>query len=193
MPSDHCEVFNGDSFILREFARILREHAIHTVVETGTFFGQTTAALAASGVEVHTIEIIPELFLRADHLDRFPNVWRYFGSSPEVLDRILPSVAPPTLFFLDAHWYNYWPLRDELRVIAKHRRSHAVISVHDIEVPGTDFGYDTYGEQKLCWDYIAPEIEAIYGPGNYTYRYNQQCTGARRGIVYIYPRQLGIQ
>jgi hypothetical protein len=48
------------------------------------------------------------------------------------------------LLFLDAHWYDYWPLPDELDIIASHL-DKAVFIIHDFQVPGRpDFKFDCY-------------------------------------------------
>jgi hypothetical protein len=38
------------------------------------------------------------------------------------------------LFYLDAHWYDYWPLQDEVKTISK--LSQFVILADDFKVPG---------------------------------------------------------
>ncbi len=51
------------------------------------------------------------------------------------------------LFWLDAHWGEYWPLVDETKIISS-LHSFAVI-VDDFEVPGKpSFHYDSYAGVK---------------------------------------------
>ena len=75
-------------------------------VETGTYFGETTAAIAAiPGVQIHTIELSRELHGRA--LARFrhaPNVRCWRGDSLDVLADVLKQVDQPAVFWLDGHW-----------------------------------------------------------------------------------------
>lgn len=177
--------FNGDPFIRETIRRQIKRWNVRTVVETGTHIGTTAAALARVARCVHTIEIDRKRFREAAHLDRLPNVTRHVGSSPRVLDEILPRLKSPLLFYLDAHWRARWPLLAELRAIARHGVRRPLIAIHDVEVPGKPFGYDVYGGQKLCLAYVRPALEGIYGSPGFRYRYNQKAAGARRGILYV--------
>lgn len=56
------------------------------------------------------------------------------------------------IFFLDAHWNSYWPLKDEIREILK-LRNKPVIIIDDFKTPNKNFGYDTY-DHALDTDYI---------------------------------------
>ena len=72
-----------------------------------------------------------------------------------------------TMFFLDAHWGQYWPLRDELAQILKLEKS--VIIIDDFFVPKRsnrrrphgDFGFDFYYGRILCWGYIYDLFKSI--------------------------------
>ncbi|MFA5859198.1 MAG: hypothetical protein WC955_09040 [Elusimicrobiota bacterium] len=56
-------------------------------------------------------------------------------------------------FFLDAHWGEYWPLRDEIRVILQLKRS--IIVIDDFVVPfHPEAGFDIYGNNVCNWYYI---------------------------------------
>lgn len=179
--------FNGDTYICGEFARLVSRWSIKTIVETGTCHGATARLLAGMVPVVHTIELDPKWFLWSAHLDEFRGVTRHRGSSPDVLAKILPDLTRPVMFYLDAHWKAYWPLLDELRVIAEHSMDDAVIVIHDCKVPGRNFGYDVYDGQELCFDYVASSLQHIYGDNGFAYYFNDKATGARRGVLYVTP------
>lgn len=74
-------------------------------VETGTFRGDTSVALAAVFPEVVTIELAPALHRKA--AERFareaPHVTAVLNDSVAAL-AALPSCPEGTMFFLDGHW-----------------------------------------------------------------------------------------
>ena len=89
------------------------------------------------------------------------------------------------LLYLDAHWFNSWPIIDELNQIAI-LGIKPIIVIHDFFVPKCpNLGYDTYKGQKLDFQYIKPSIEKIYGISGYKYYYNSKAGGANRGVIYI--------
>ena len=78
------------------------------------------------------------------------------------------------LFFLDAHWGKFWPIRDELKTIAS--LDKFIIAIDDFFVPGKsnvasargDFGFDFYHDRVLCWGYVhdcfAPNSVRVFYP-----------------------------
>jgi hypothetical protein len=63
-------------------------------------------------------------------------------------------------FYLDAHWGEYWPLRDEIREILKLKR--AVIAIDDFVVPRHPFyGFDVYRTNVCGWYYIDDLFESV--------------------------------
>lgn len=102
---------------------------IEVFVETGTFQGDSVAAVRRYFRELHTCELSPELHAAASR--RFagdPSVHCHLGSSPERL-RALTGVHAdrPVMYWLDAHWCSadhtagqesQCPLLEELDAIA---------------------------------------------------------------------------
>jgi predicted O-methyltransferase YrrM len=180
--------FNSDHHIHREFARLAKEFGVQTIVETGTCVGNTTLGMAKMAPYVHTVEIAEKFWKVAE--ERFkdvPNITLHRGNSAEVLDRILPSVEPPVMFYLDAHWNDYWPLLDEIRAAAKYGLRDSLIVIHDFQVPGKRWGFDRYKGKALNLQYVKPELDNLYGAGNYHHYYNTQVAGAKRGVLYVTP------
>jgi hypothetical protein len=76
---------------------------VRTFVETGTYHGETTRAVAPHFVRVHTIEGVAERW-QAVRRDMPRNVQCILGNSGEVLGEVLAGISEPALIFLDAHW-----------------------------------------------------------------------------------------
>lgn len=188
--------FEGDTIMRNRIAEIIKEKNLNRVIETGTFLGGTTKIFADMVAKVDTIELSDEYFAKAtNYLNGIDNVTMHKGSSEKVLDAILSEVNPksPTknniFCFLDAHFNEYNPLLDELAVIAKHKLK-PVIAIHDFKVPNRpDLGFDVYENIIYQWNWIEESIERIYGAGKYVVEYNSEATGAKRGIIYIYPKK----
>lgn len=103
-------------------------------------------------------------------------------------------------FYLDAHWYDYWPILDELEIISKHYKDRAIIVIDDFKVPNRDFGFtiDYNTGNVLDFKYIQDKIEKVY-PNGYTYWYDdiyslrpgyedKQATGK----FYVVPKNVNI-
>lgn len=188
--------FEGDTFARDQFEKIIIEEEILTVIETGTYLGSTTKHFATWGTKVHTIEVNENHFRKAQEaLKDFPDVKLWYGNSPEILaqilSRLVTSELEKILFFLDAHWESYNPLLDELTVIANSGVVDPIIAIHDFKVPGhPELEYDSYKGQDYDLHWIEPKLIEIYrGVSNYRVEYNSEATGAKRGVIYIYPKQ----
>jgi hypothetical protein len=126
--------------IKRKFLRAYgRAHDLHVFVETGTYVGDTLAALRRSFEHLHSIELSPELyegvFARFGD-DRKITLWH--GDSGDVLPRLLARLDKPTLFWLDGHYsggvtargVDDTPILRELEHISKHylsKQHHLII------------------------------------------------------------------
>lgn len=94
-----------------KLAAILTRHNGHTVVpavavETGTFRGERALLFAEHFAEVHTIELSPTLFAKADaRLAPYPHVLRHLGDSRALVPDLAATLPMPVLWYLDAHWF----------------------------------------------------------------------------------------
>lgn len=71
----------------------------------------------------------------------------------ELIDNGLVTDRDKSFFYLDAHWGEYWPLRDEISQILRLERS--VIVIDDFVVPfHPSHGFDTIGGRVCGWYYI---------------------------------------
>ncbi len=206
--------FSGDKYLGEDFRKLVKKFNIKNIVETGTSRGDTTKEFSKMVKNIYTIESVKKTYISSkETLKEFKNVNVYYGSSPDVLRKILPSIKGNTLFFLDAHWGNYWPILDELREISKiPTLSESVLVIHDFYVPEKDFGFDSYyysesplelflkkgigffgrllkmnliEKQKLDYGFIKEDLDKINA--NYKYRYNSKVEGSKRGVIFIYP------
>jgi len=115
----------------------LREtYGLRMLVETGSWTGQTPLFCSAKFERLWSIELSPHYFCHAKRATAHcSNVEIVFGSSPHVLPLILPRLAAPTLFWLDAHWSGCGtprlavecPLLDELRILGGLRDRDVVL------------------------------------------------------------------
>jgi len=190
------DAFNRDSFIKKELGTLIGKFGIKTIIETGTYLGQTTEEFSKIVDNVLTIEINESYYASSkSKLKKYPNVKCLLGSSPNKMSEILSAseLNKPVLFYLDAHWGNYNPLIDELKRISLHKMKCSVIAIHDFKVPNKDFGYDNFPNgEPYSFEIIKSEIENIYGKDGYEYKYNDVAEGACRGIIYIYPKKIRI-
>ena len=91
----------------------------------------------------------------------------------------------PTLFYLDAHWENHLPLKDELQIIFEHAQQFLIL-IDDFCVPhDAGYGYDNYGDGKsLELAYLRPLSQyrfAVFFPTAPSVLE----TGYRRGCVVL--------
>lgn len=167
-----CYAFNNAPELIPFFAKLKREHNTNIAIETGTFMGSTTAALSLLFDQVHTIELKKDTFVQAcTRLKNFSNVHCHLGSSEQVLDQLLPTLdTQRVLFYLDAHWEEYWPLLAELEEIAETHKDHCILVIDDFKVPGRpEIGYDAYGSHECSYEYIKNTLDKVFTDYSYYY------------------------
>lgn len=137
-----------------ELLSFARTFGLHTLVETGTYLGETVATLRRYFRRVVSIELQPTLYGRAAELfDSSENVEIVFGDSAEVLPGILEQLEDPALFWLDGHYSggetargtSVTPVLQELRYILGHRVTGHVVLIDDARLFGTD-GYPSFSD-----------------------------------------------
>jgi len=182
---------NSDVYAQIQFKTIHQKHNLKIAIETGTCLGYTTAFLATFYKEVRTVEVNPEYLeiAKTNRLNDFNNVKTNLGSSSNIMPNLLSGCGNDTFIFLDAHWQDYCPLKDELQHIAN-TGIEPVIAIHDFLVPNhPELGYDSTNGQPFTFEWLKDSFDAIYGENNYNYYYNTKAGGAKRGIVYIEPKK----
>jgi hypothetical protein len=131
--------FQADSKLEDLIVSILESGAT-AFVETGTGQGDSSNAIARrTGKPVLTCDVSEDQLRWARQL--LPaHVEPALMSSEKFIPSVKGQAGDLPLFFLDAHWQDYWPLLDELRAIQEHYE-RGVIIVHDVRVPGRDSQY----------------------------------------------------
>jgi hypothetical protein len=131
---------------------------LQTVVETGTFTGETVEALRGRTARIISIELAPALHAAA--VRRFAgaaNVRLLHGDSTALLPAVLRDLTGPALFWLDGHYTGGGtagaagsPLRHEVRALLARPPAGDVILIDDArELTGAG-GYPVLDE--LCTD-----------------------------------------
>lgn len=190
--AQNAKGYEGDEFIHEELKKLCEKFNVNTIIETGTYHGGSTRRLATLAPKVFTIESKRENFdYSRNSLMGISNVHCIFGNSSVMLPGLLHglNVKDSFLFFLDAHWEAHNPLIDELKAIAA-KGLKPLIFIHDFKNPQhPDFGYDSYAGQDYDFNWIKAAVELIYGADGYAYHYNEKASGAKRGVIYIYPKE----
>jgi len=181
--ADGWAAFGRDTLLLEQVATFHQRYRFACAVETGTWKGHTTVALARMFPQVYTIEVDAERFA-ANRLrfQTYSHVEPLLGNSPHVLLELIDRLEYPLFAFLDAHWKEDWPLRDELKILLSVRRPK-LIMIHDFKVPGRDFGYDRYGSQQCALDYIADLLP--HDECRYTFNSHVAPQSEKRGAFFI--------
>jgi hypothetical protein len=113
------------------------------------------------------------------------NVQLYHGNSVDFLRSLSATLSRALNFaYLDAHWNEYLPLRDELSVLKEW--PNTVVMIDDFKVPSDErFGWDKYDdEREICLRHIGGSFgdNAVYFPN---YPATDEGTVAARGYCVI--------
>jgi len=117
-----------------------RRFGLRTLVETGTYYGDTVFGLRAEFDRLISIELDPVLHRRAQR--RFAglsNVILLLGDSSDLIEAVIKDMAQPALFWLDAHYMSSnkargesdTPISAELDAILTHSVRDHVILIDD--------------------------------------------------------------
>ncbi len=154
--------FNNQLIRQEIFGELFRNFQFEEIIETGTYFGNTTEYLHKTyGVIVRTIEKNPRRYGFAKaRLRKYPNIKTYPGSSDVTLKWLCekPDIQQKRVFFyLDAHRDGRIPLLNELETIFANI-SQAVVMIDDFKVPDfPGYGFDTYPSgESLDLEYLSP-------------------------------------
>lgn len=192
--------FNGQPIRKEIFNQIVSSIALDRIVETGCFMGDSVAFMSqTSGLPVLSSEINPHFFRIAKRrLVGFPSVALEHSDSRRFLRSLVERglCGEQTFFYLDAHWLEDLPLREEVDLIGTHW-SQFVIMIDDFKVPDDPgYGYDRYGSDKmLTLGYLGPQIDTHNLVSFFPAAKSELESGGVRGCVVLandetYVRQL---
>jgi len=179
--------FNGQDIRKKMFLELIGKLNIESIVETGTFRGNTTIYLYEnSNARIYTVEGNVEYF-RYNQIQFFgkKRIRLKFGDSRVFLEEFFKKhKGGNTFFYLDAHWDQDLPLGEELRIIFQNQID-AVVMIDDFQVPDdAGYTYDSYGKDKtLSLEYLNQHMPVGYH--TFFPVSSQNETGAKRGCVVI--------
>lgn len=198
MQNSYGGPFNGQKFRRRIFFDLLYYFPINTIVETGTYYGTTTALFAATSLPVYTVENNPRRFSSSKLRFRLGRnkVRVYHGDSRSFLRHLSQdqSVSKEDVFFyLDAHWGEDLPLREELEIIFTYWK-RSIVMIDDFQVPGASYGYDSYGPGKaINLEYLDPIVASYHLSVFFPAVDAPEETGAKAGVAVLCQEPIGTQ
>lgn len=191
------KAFNSDPIVQNEIERIIKFFNIKHVIETGTHYADTTKFLSTLVDKVDSIEINPDHHSVAlQQITTETNIILHLGNSIDILPNLI-NLNTVQLFYLDAHWYEDWPLIKEIEIIGKLNYNNTIIIIDDFYVPYKKLQYDSYKGVDNNIENIKFVLDKAYD--KYYYYYNdkainnvklfmEDCYGV--GKIYIFPAHL---
>jgi hypothetical protein len=138
---------HGDLVLRQLLHELANRQLVKAVVETGTYRGDSTFLFHEifTSQPIYSIDINPIYHSVTRWCARnLPRMHFLKGDAKVVLPRMITekTLGDDALFWLDAHWGNFWPLETEIEAIT-HKLNRAIIMIDDFRVPERDeFGYD---------------------------------------------------
>ncbi len=186
--------FNGQAIRKKIFNDLLSTFNFDFLAETGTWTGNTTGYMAE-------VSRLPVLTTELDHryhsvaktrLADFDNIRLEELDSRRFIEKLTydPALVEKCAFFyLDAHWNEDLPLREEIELIARNWEQFVVL-VDDFKVPGDEgYGYDDYGQGKvLSLGSIEPLLNQYGLVPFFPARPSSEETGNKRGCIVLARR-----
>lgn len=138
--SDGGGPFGFDIHHAIEIDYLIKKYNIEKIIETGTNMGDTCEYLAKNypNIQIITTETNTDFYRYSrNRLMQYQNVSVLNESSEKVI--INEKSNNNCLYYLDAHWEDYWPLKDEIENI-----SSGVVCVGDFNIRHYSYGFDGY-------------------------------------------------
>lgn len=145
-----------------------RRCSLPILVETGTFFGDMVDFAQEHFREVYSIELSDSLHRKARaRFAASPHVHLLHGDSGEELERLLPRIAEPALFWLDGHFSGGvtargvvdTPIAREIRALLAHPIHEHVVLIDDARLFGAARDYPSLEELRALVVRARPEWE----------------------------------
>jgi hypothetical protein len=182
--------FNGQLGRKRIFEEMLRVVDVQAIVETGTMLGDTTGYLAeTSKLKVYTCDVEPRFLRMArTRLEKRGEIVMELSDSRSFLRKLSRTelVNQVVFFYLDAHWFEDLPLREELEIISSSWREF-VVMIDDFKVPyDKGYGFDEYGRAMTLEMDLVADIIKSYDLVTYFPTVSSSAeTGMKRGFVIL--------
>lgn len=120
----------------KNLQEIAANYQLKTLVETGTYLGDTLYALYNHFDQLYSIELSDHYFEKASRrFQNYPKIKLMHGDSGKVLFDLVPSLKTPALFWLDGHYSagltakgdKECPIFEELTAIFQSDIPHVII------------------------------------------------------------------
>jgi hypothetical protein len=188
MPNCNNHHFSGCEYSTRLITQILSSFNVELFIETGTYLGNTTEFIAKNfpNIKIVTIEINETNYNNSfKKLCNYTNINCIKGDSSKILKEIDINHCLNKLYYLDAHWYDHNPVRDELKYIFENSKGNEIIIIDDFKVPNRNLSYD----RPLEMDYIKDLLD--YDKWIYFYKdKDENYDTTATGQIYIFNKNL---
>lgn len=184
--SDGGGPFGFDITTALEVDYLIARYDCDAIIETGCNVGDTTTYLCRRypDLPIVTCDIKNEYAEAVRRrLAGRSNVIVEQGDSPDTIARYKDEFSCP-FFYLDAHWYDEWPLERELTLIET-----GVVMIDDFDIGHPRFGFDEYNGLRCGPEMLERFREKIpyYYTNNPNAMHELPClqTGRRGGKAYF--------
>ena len=185
-----------DVYLKEWIEYLVKMYDIQIIVETGLNDGQSFLEFSKIVPYVLGIDIDMNCIDATENLLQNNNMTNYLllcGDSPaELRDMDFSDIYQgKILYFLDAHWDDNGdissPIREEIRAIPKGK---GIIVLHDIKVPGKDFGYDRFnldGEMEDFSYELIKDALTEWSPTHHIVYNIEAHEDCYRGVGVVFP------
>lgn len=185
--SDGGGPFGFDITAALEIDLLIEHYRCDAIFETGCNLGDTSFYLARRYPEIPLFACD----ISQRHADFTRQRLAFAGNatiehldSPLLIEKHAGRFQRP-LFYLDAHWYQDWPLQRELDLIQR-----GIVVVDDFDIGHPRFGFDAYNGQACGPDLLAQALAGRvqrFHTNNPDAQFPLPClqTGRRAGRAYI--------
>jgi hypothetical protein len=161
------------------------------IIETGTYIGQTTGYMReASNLPIITCEV-DRCFhaIARSRLKDLNNITFKLDDSRKVLEELFTEsfLYNNCFIYLDAHWYDDLPLKEEIALIGNNLKANSTIMIDDFKVPLDDgYKYDCYGKNKsLALECFSSDFLKFDFIPYFPVATSNEETGAKNGCVVL--------
>lgn len=136
--------------------QLKNKYSLKTLVETGTYLGDTLYSLYNDFNHLYSIELSPEYYKKAkQRFNKYSKIHIIQGDSGKELFKLVPSLNEPVLFWLDGHYSGgltakgdkECPIYEELDAIFNSSQNHVVV-IDDARLFVGENDYPTINELK---------------------------------------------
>lgn len=186
--------FNEDYYVAEKILSLKQKWDIKTVIETGTYQGDSTKWFGENFEKIYTVEVNPDFQKVAiKECESLNNIEFLLGDTTKIFPSLLSKIEERVLFYLDAHGFGRpCPTPQEMEFIASRIGEEKffpdpIIIIHDFKNPNyPEYSYNTFFNFAYRWDLVEPFIRNIYR-NKFIYYFNEEAAGAKVGLLYVEP------